>query len=120
MIVKGYELLKMVDEEKIQDGTIVTIVKPTTVSTKYIYVSGTFWKYVNNKAYTEMCASILIEFIFEIPEKEENKKIEEYSTNYTERCIDKKVREKLNEVIRAVNKLNEQSENNKDTNCMTD
>ena len=28
--------------------------------------------------------------------------IGEYKTEYTERCIDKEVREKLNEVIRAV------------------
>ena len=31
--------------------------------------------------------------------------IEEYKTKYTERCIDKEVREKLNEVIRAVKQL---------------
>ena len=36
---------------------------------------------------------------------EENKEIEEYKTKYTERCIDIEVREKINELVRAVNKL---------------
>lgn len=45
--------------------------------------------------------------------------IEEYKTKYTERCIDKEVREKLNEVIRAINKLNKQ-DTSKDENCMSD
>ena len=66
-----------------------------------------------------MCASALLGFKFEILENE-NKKIEEYNTSYTERCIDKEVREKLNEVIRAVNKLNKQNENTKHTNCISD
>lgn len=34
-----------------------------------------------------------------------NKEIEEYKTKYTERCIDIEVREKINELVRAVNKL---------------
>ena len=51
--------------------------------------------------------------------------IEEYHTKYIERGIDKEVREKLNEVIRAVNKLNKLHEppiidTFKETNCMTD
>lgn len=41
---------------------------------------------------------------------EENKEIEEYKTKYTERCIDVEVRNKLNELVRAVNKLNKESE----------
>lgn len=36
---------------------------------------------------------------------EENKEIEEYKTEYTERCIDIEVRNKLNELVRAYNKL---------------
>ena len=31
--------------------------------------------------------------------------IEEYKTNYSERCIDVEVREKINEIIRVVNKM---------------
>ena len=31
--------------------------------------------------------------------------IEEYKTTYTERCIDKEVRDKINEVIRAMKQL---------------
>ena len=34
--------------------------------------------------------------------------IEEYKTIYTERCIDREVREKLNEIIRKVNQLDKQ------------
>jgi len=51
---------------------------------------------------------------WEIKEKEEtteyNKEIEEYKTDYTERCIDVAVRNKLNELVRAVNKLSKERE----------
>ncbi len=118
MIAKGYELLKMVDDGKITDGTIV---KPIGLPIEYFYDGVAFWQYEDNKMICkEMRASTLLGFTFEIPEKE-NKKIEEYKTNYTERCIDVEVRNKLNEVIRAVNKLNEEREiSEKETNCMTD
>ena len=42
--------------------------------------------------------------------KEENKEIEEYKTDYTERCIDVDVRNKINELVKAVNKLSKESE----------
>ncbi len=118
MIVKGYKLFKMLNAGKIADGTIVKIKKPVILShVKYIFERGTFWEYrYNKRTFEEMHLSMLVETEFEILEKE-NKKIEEYNTNYTERCIDKEVREKLNEVIRAVNKLNGQNEN---TNCISD
>lgn len=51
--------------------------------------------------------------------EDKTEEIEEYKTTYTERCIDIEVREKLNEVIRAVNKLNKR-DTSKETNCMTD
>lgn len=60
----------------------------------------------------------LIECEVEILE-DKTEEIEEYKTTYTERCIDIEVRDKLNEVIRAVNKLNKQ-DTSKETNCMTD
>ena len=45
--------------------------------------------------------------------------IEEYTTKYTERIIDKEVRLKINELVKAINKLNKQ-DTAKETNCMTD
>ncbi len=42
--------------------------------------------------------------------KEENKEIEEYKTDYTERCIDVDVRNKINELVKAVNKLSKERE----------
>ena len=51
---------------------------------------------------------------WEIKEKEEtteeNKEIEEYKTEYKERCIDVEIRDKINELVRAVNKLIKESE----------
>lgn len=56
--------------------------------------------------------------------------IEEYTTKYTERIIDKEVRLKINELVRAVNKIQKEqvlikslniiSDCDKETNCMTD
>lgn len=122
MIVKGYELLKMVNDGEITEGTIVKIKEPKMLSDiEYIFDGSTFWKYKkNNRTSEEMRASTSIGVIFEIPEKE-NGKIEEYKTKYTESCIEKEIVDKLNEVIRAVNKLNEEREiSEKETNCMTD
>ena len=45
--------------------------------------------------------------------------IEEYTTKYTERIIDKEVRLKINELVKAINKLNKQ-DTAKETNCMSD
>ena len=45
--------------------------------------------------------------------------IEEYTTKHIERIIDKEVRLKINELVKAINKLNKQ-DTAKETNCMTD
>lgn len=104
MIVKGYELLKMAYDEELEENTILQV---TTLPIKFFYDGNTFWVYEDNKKVEEMCATALLEREFEILKKDENKNIEEYETIYKERFIDKEVRNKLNEVIRAVNKLNE-------------
>ena len=54
--------------------------------------------------------------------EDNTEEIEEYKTIYTERCIDIEVREKLNEVIRAVNTIKKTFtiDTSKETHCMTD
>lgn len=49
------------------------------------------------------------EEVKETEKREENKEIEEYKTEYTERCIDIEVRNKINELVRAYNKLIEEN-----------
>lgn len=119
MIVKGYELLKMVDEGKIPNGTIVRV-KGLFSDTEYIRFEGNFWEYKDNKkGYVVISSNTLIHGKFEIPEKE-NKKIEniEEYVNYLENQNLIKMAKKINEIIDTVNKLNEQSENNEDTKCL--
>ena len=45
------------------------------------------------------------EILSEEDEEIDIQSIEEYKTQYTERCIDKEVRHKINELIKAVKKL---------------
>lgn len=63
----------------------------------------------NNHFYNEEYTYIVKNPYEKIKEIEE---IEEYKTKYTERCIDKEVRNKINELVRAVNKLNKEREEN--------
>ena len=119
MIVKGIELMQMIADGKIKDGTIFSV-----YSTKYIYSDGCFWEYSDKygKTNEEMGVSVILSNgLFEILE-DKTDEIEEYKTTYTERCIDKEVREKLNEVIRAVNKIKKTFtiDTSKDENCMSD
>jgi len=85
-------------EEKNGIKITKTDINRNIVPTRWSY----FWKYG------------LIICDWEIKEKEEQleetKEIEEYKTKYTERCIDIEVRNKINELVRAVNKLNKESE----------
>ena len=117
MKFKGCDLLK--DINKLDLGTIIESSEGERYILKEDKINNVRTFSRVNKKDTRFCTYPMLQKEYEISKKE-NKKIEEYKTNYTERCIDVEVRNKLNEVIRAVNKLNEQIKNNKDTNYMTD
>lgn len=120
MKVKGIELFKMISNRELKQGTKIKFDNMIFLydypNLSGIYRIGTDTSARNNLFYFLDCSNISKDF--EILE-DKTEEIEEYKTKYTERCIDKEVREKLNEVIRAVNKLNKQ-DTSKETNCMTD
>ena len=105
MKVKGIELFKMIADGKVNQNTRVSVDNYIDCSLDFVFEDGrNIFKWLDE--------------YFEILE-DKTEEIEEYKTTYTERCIDIEVRDKLNEVIRAVNKLNKQ-DTYKETNCITD
>ena len=106
MKVKGIELFKMIADGKVNQHTRVSVDNYNDCSLDFVFEdSRNIFKWLDE--------------YFEILE-DKTEEIEEYKTTYTERCIDIEVRDKLNEVIRAVNKLNKPIDTSKETNCMTD
>lgn len=106
MKVKGIELFKMIADGKVNQHTRVSVDNYNDCSLDFVFEdSRNIFKWLDE--------------YFEILE-DKTEEIEEYKTTYTERCIDIEVRDKLNEVIRAVNKLNKPIDTSKETNCMSD
>lgn len=120
MKVNGIELFKMIKAGEINDDTKIKVIYGT-YNPIYIYRDECLY----SEEGKEVGISIIFsEQYFEILENKTGE-IEEYRTEYTERCIDMEVRKKLNEVIRVVNKLNKLHEppiidTSKETHCMTD
>lgn len=120
MIVKGIELMQMIADGKIKDRKIITRHCSTGDIVNYIFEDNEI-KLLDAKKPSIFDVLGLITILtsdFEILE-DKTDEIEEYHTKYSERCIDIEVRKKLNEIIRAVNKLNKQ-DTSKDENCMTE
>lgn len=106
-VYKGYELYKMIADREIKKDS------------KFKDNNNIIWVWDGLDLVTEECDynDFVFSLIdFELIEDEEIniQQIEEYKTEYTERCIDMEVREKINEIIRAVNKM--QQENKKEEN----
>lgn len=100
-VYNGYELMKMFAEKQIKNGT-----KFKDLTNNNYADNSNIYRYENNNfigRYGGLNILMLLNHDFELIEDEiDIDSIEEYKTKYTERCIDKEVREKLNEVIRAV------------------
>ena len=123
--MKGYELLKAISDGEIKDGTKIEIKGRFGESLKgsyFIYKKGSFIFPIYKPDGTEYYVSVgihdLINFSFEVIE--ENKEIKELNKiSYDEfKYTDNKHRfdltnieyDKINELVRAVNKLNKESE----------
>ena len=97
-VYKGYELYKMIADRKIKKDS------------KFKDNNSIIWGWdgfdfvTEEYDYNDFVFSIMD---FEILEDEEIniQEMKEYKTEYTERCIDIEVREKINEIIRAVKQL---------------
>ena len=105
--MKGYELIKAITENKIKDNTKIRVTDGI-LETEIKYKDGGLkWKPEQfNTAF--LCSE---EMNFEvIEENKEIKELYEHKTiNYTQTDI-RTNREKINELVRAVNKINKQLE----------
>ena len=109
--MKGYELIKAITENKIKDNTKIKVVNSLTedILTQIEYREGML-KWKTEEFDTSFLCNIDIEFAIE-----ENKEIEElnkisydefkYSDNKHRFDLTNREYDKINEVIRAVNKL---------------
>ena len=136
MIIKGVELLQMIADKKIKNETAINRIDDKGVF-KYIFKNGNlYFKDTINTITSFFKIREILNQNFEIVEnKEEIEKIEEIGTTtrntlFTMECftgIPEKaqdwnfniLKEKINELVKAVNKLNEE-DTSKETNCMTD
>lgn len=92
-VYKGYELYKMIANREIDKNS------KFKDNNDIIWI----WNGIDFESEYSYSDIVFSQMDFELIEDEiDIDAIEEYKTEYTERCIDKEVREKLNEVIRAV------------------
>lgn len=101
--MKGYELIKAITERKIKDNTTIKVKMGNTYKATLKY-ENLMLKWQNGDFDTSILCSAEAEF--EVIE--ENKEIEEFRTEYAMSQMDKQFEDKINELVRAVNKLNKQ------------
>lgn len=119
--MKGYELLKAISDGEIKNGTKIEIkggFRGDLEGSYFIYDEGSFvfpiYKPDGTEYYDNVELHDLINYSFEvIEEKKEIEELHEYKNIGYSECDIKTNREKLNEVIRAVNKINKQLEEQK-------
>ena len=104
--MKSNELFEEIHCGTIKDGTKINVVNEFTgdVLTTIEYKNGML-KWKTGEFDTSFLCNINIEFLVE-----ENKEIEEFRTEYAMSQMDKQFEDKINELIRAVNKLNKEKE----------
>ena len=115
MKVKGIELFKMIKSGEIKNDTRIKVIYGNY---NPIYIFRNYCLYDQNNK--EMGVSVLLsEKDFEILE-DKTEEIKELISNYTMSVYDVMVKDKINELVKAVNKLNKPIDTSKETNCMTD
>lgn len=96
MIYKGYELMKAVSEGKLN-------LEQKVSTTSLEYKNCTIEFVLKDIAFN------IMDLDFELIEDEiDIDSIEDYKQEHTERCIDVDVRNKINELVRAVKQLNKE------------
>lgn len=137
MVIKGIELMQMLADKEIKDGTVINRIDDDNSIFRYILKNGELYYNGTPNTITNFYKiRKILNQNFEILEnKEEIEKIEEIGTTtrntlFTMECytgIPEKaqdwnfniLKEKINELIREVNKINEQ-DTAKEIQCMTD
>lgn len=113
MVVDGIEILRMIRDNEFKDGDEI---KEDKKIFKYNESVESFFKddeaenpmmyYYTDKDF----ASAEFEILTKEDKEIDIQAIGEYKTIYTERCIDKEVRDKINELIKAVKQLDKNKE----------
>lgn len=124
---KSWELIKAINDGKIKSGTQIRVHRP--FGNKILTVDYWFWGnwFGKEDGYSNPIDNIELylcdnDNTFEVIEKNEtyiNNKIDidnikEYKQEHTERCIDVDIRNKINELVRAVKQLNTELKNRGD------
>ena len=120
-IVDGVELLRMIRDGEISKEKKIYI-ESKEMPFRFYITSGIYnaihlYRVEGNKEVDVRALDTedLLKDKYIIPEEDEEIDIEaikKYETKYTERCIDKEVRNKINELIKAIKQLNKKVEFN--------
>lgn len=118
MTYKGLEIMQMISKGQIKEGTRFDF-ENNTFDGEVEYYNGTLYWIRFDENWNEIGKKNLFEMFniqstmvadFELLEHEINiDNIEEYQQEHTERCIDIDVRNKINELIKAVKQLNKET-----------
>ena len=116
--MKGYELIKEITERKIKDNTTIKVKMGNTYKATLKY-ENLMLKWQSGDFDTSILCSTEADFEV-IEEKKEIEELHEYKNIGYSECDIKTNREKLNEVIRAVNKINKDLEKGQTLNIEID
>ena len=121
-IVKGYELFKMIAENKINERTLVSVLNFEECTLNFVFETDTrsIFDWLDEEFVILEDETDEIEELKFIRNLDNNKaELKKGNMHYTIRVVDKIIINKMNELVKAVNKLNNQDVS-KETNCMTD
>ncbi len=115
MKYKGLEIMQMISKGQIEDGTRFDF-ENNNFNGEVEYYNGTLywirfdenWKETGKKNLFEMfnIQSTMVADFKPLEDEIDIDSIEDYKQEHTERCIDVDVRNKINELVRAVKQLN--------------
>lgn len=103
--MKGYELIKEITERKIKNNTKIKVKIGDTYKATLKY-ENLMLKWESGDFDTSILCSAEADFKV----VEEKKEIEEFKTEYTMRQMDIQFKNKINELVRQVNKLTKERE----------
>ena len=117
MKYKGLEIMQMISKGQIEEGTRFDF-ENNNFNGEVEYYNGTLywirfdesWKETGKKNLFEMfnIQSTMVADFEPLKDKIDIDSIEDYKQEHTERCIDVDVRNKINELVRAVKQLNKE------------
>lgn len=105
---KGWGLMRAIANGEIKKNQRMKMVFKDKTTENYIFDGHDIVDRTYNNIFQKYGTQAVLNAYFEIIEDKIN--IEEYTQEHTERCIDVDMRNKINELINAVNQINERLE----------